>query len=95
MPLSVMQICRDEANNPIMIVSANNNLVNCNYVIAIDLTDNSLLWKFQVNSPSNLGNYAGGQYTILLDDNGNNPRLLFGAYFGGVYALGEGGEVGN
>jgi hypothetical protein len=90
-PISVMQICRDRNNNPVMIISANNPGENC-YVLAIDLVesdiDEKLLWKAKVQSLFDL-NYAGGLYTILLDNNGNNPRIIFGAYWGGVYALGH------
>jgi hypothetical protein len=86
-PISVMQICGE--TNPMMIVSANYPLFAC-YVICIDLEyqQNSLMWKNRVNSTWDC-DYAGGQYTILLDEMGYNPRIVFGAYWGGVYALGH------
>lgn len=84
-PLSVLQICGDETD-PIMIVSANDPFDKL-FVIAIDLTDEKLIWKVQINNWWD-ENYAGGQYTFLMDDNGENPRVLFGGYYKGVYALG-------
>lgn len=85
-PISVMQIC--DETNPKMIVSANYPLIAC-YVICIDLVhQNSLIWMNRVISQWNC-DYAGGQYTILLDNARNNPRIIFGAYWGGVYAFGH------
>jgi len=88
-PISVMQICGDPSD-PVMIVSANDPWEAC-YVICIDLEgggNNTLLWKYRINSQWD-ANYAGGQYTILLDDEGHNPRIVLDAYWGGVYALGK------
>jgi hypothetical protein len=88
-PMSVMEICGNEGNL-IMIISANNHtffpLFVKNYVIAIDLSDNSLLWKYVIEDQDPY-NYAGGQYTILTDDTGGNPRIVFIKYFGGVMAI--------
>jgi len=86
-PISCMQICGK--TNPMMIVSANNPLVAC-YVICIDLeyNYNPVIWSNRIKSTFNC-NYAGGQFTILLDNAGNNPRIVFGAYWGGVYAFGH------
>jgi hypothetical protein len=91
-PMSIMEICGINENLT-MIVSANNHTElpfhNVeNYVIAINLTDNSLLWKVLVESDVWL-NYAGGQYTILMDENLDNPRVLFAKWLGGVMAIGE------
>ena len=85
-PMSVMEVCGN-VTNPIMIISANK-FFKKYYVCAIDLTDNSLIWKVEINSLFKW-NYAGGQYTILMDENGNNPRIVFGSYWDGVIAIGE------
>lgn len=85
-PISVMQIC--DSSNPKLIISANDPGTAC-YVICIDLENQkSLMWKYKIESLLNR-NYAGGQYTILLNATGYNPRIVFNAYLGGVYGLGQ------
>ena len=58
-----------------------------NWVLAIDLLDNSLLWKVLIEETRPL-NHAGGQYTILMDESGGNPRVVFGKWSAGVMAIG-------
>jgi hypothetical protein len=87
-PGSCMTICGTETNNPIMIVSINYGLgLLGKWVVAINLSDNnSLLWKVPVKSI--LGqNWAGGQYTILKEN--NEYRVLLGTTLGGVMAIGS------
>ena len=63
------------------------NLYN-NYVLAINLSNNSLLWKVKVDESGDSGNYANGQYTILMDEYRNNHRVVFGTHCDGVIAIG-------
>ena len=86
-PMSVMEICGYNGRL-IMILSANYHdalyQVVKNYVIAVDLSSgNTLVWSKQIENQSWM-NYAGGQYTILMDNNGANPRIVFIKYQGGV-----------
>ena len=90
-PLSGMIICESD-NQLIMIVSANWHhkwipFYVRNWVIAIDLSDNSLLWKVLVEN-RRIFNIAGGQYTVLMDNNGENPRVVFHKVFGEIMAIG-------
>jgi len=85
-PVSCMTIC-GTATYPIMIVSANHFLFHHGkWVIAINLTDNKLLWKVPIESPSNF-NFASGQYTILNES--YQYRVLFSTFSGGVMAIGS------
>ena len=85
-PVSCMTIC-GTATHPIMIVSANHLLFHHGkWVIAINLTDNTLLWKVPIESASNF-NFASGQYTILNES--YHYRVLFNAFSGGVMAIGS------
>jgi len=85
-PVSCMTICGTVAH-PIMIVSANHLLFHHGkWVIAINLTDNRLLWKVPIESASNF-NFASGQYTILNES--YHYRVLFNAFSGGVMAIGS------
>ena len=92
-PMSVPQIC-SSGDDLTMIVSANYHDPDSffdveNYVIAIDLeeNDNTLMWKVLIEE-NIWWRHASGQYTILLDDNNENPRIVFCKWAGGVYALG-------
>ncbi len=92
-PMSVMQICESQKDDLIMIVSANWHSPNYrfveNYVIAIDLTDNSLLWKVLIESDDyDWLNHASGQYTILMDEEDANPLVVFCKWLGGIMAIG-------
>jgi outer membrane protein assembly factor BamB len=85
-PLSCMTICDD--NRPVLLISVIT-LFFGKYIVAVDLeNDNKVLWRVKTD---NIGiNYAGGQYTILKrDTDPSNNRILYGAYWGGVVALGE------
>jgi hypothetical protein len=85
-PVSCMTI-GGTATHPIMIVSANHLLFHHGkWVIAINLTDNRLLWKVPIESASNF-NFASGQYTILNES--YHYRVLFNAFSGGVMAIGS------
>jgi outer membrane protein assembly factor BamB len=84
-PLSCMMIC--DENHPVLLISVIT-LFFGKYVVAVDLeNDNEILWRVKTDDVGI--NYAGGQYSILKKDNesGNN-RILYGAYWGGVVALG-------
>jgi hypothetical protein len=86
-PCSCMTVCGTAAH-PVMIVSANHDFfgVPGRWVVAINLSDNdSLLWKVPIISPLGF-NYAGGQFTILREN--NQSRVLFGTFLGGVMAIG-------
>lgn len=85
-PLSCMTIC--DENHPVLLISVIT-LFFGKYVLAVDLeNDNEVLWRVKTDDVGI--NYAGGQYSILKkdDDSGNN-RMLYGAYWGGVVALGN------
>jgi len=88
-PSSCMTICGSE-ENPIMLISANRRFgLPGKWCGAINLSDNnSLIWKFQVESPL-LQNYIGGQYTILQEN--NISRILTSLMFpgGGVIGIGS------
>jgi len=93
-PMSPMFICGDPVN-PIMLVSANTPELTFpikRYVIGIKLKKdhNQLLWKVLVDDDEWL-NYVGSQFTILMDDNWENPRILCAKYKGGVMAIGSSG----
>jgi len=90
-PSSCITICESDTNL-IAIVSARVaydflNLYN-NYVLAINLSDNSLLWQVEVDESEDSGNFANGQYTILMDEYGKNHRIVFGTRCHGVMAIG-------
>ncbi len=84
--MSDMIIC--DMRHPIMIVSAIN-IKYKKYVLAIDLKDNSVIWKVRIDSALNL-NYAGGQFTILKKNNDSSKnRIVFGTNWDGVMAIGS------
>ncbi|HVP99904.1 MAG TPA: hypothetical protein VMT57_00115, partial [Candidatus Thermoplasmatota archaeon] len=85
-PVSCMTIA-GTATHPIMIVSVNHLLFHHGkWVIAINLTDHTVLWKVPIESASNF-NFASGQYTILNES--FHYRVLFNAFSGGVMAIGS------
>ena len=81
-PMSCMTICN--ANNPIMLISAIS-LWPRQYLIAVDLHDNSVVWRVEMKG----WNYAGGQFTILTkEEDTRKNRVVFGTYWDGVIAVG-------
>ena len=77
-----MTIC--DKKNPVMLVSATSILFG-QYLIAIDLNaDNKVLWKVKIG----VFNYAGGQFTILKNNDPSKNRIVFGTYWDGVMAIG-------
>ena len=87
-PCSAMTICGN-TTNPIMLVSVNHfAILPGKWIVAIDLSNNSLLWKVRINSLLEMNSNIG-QYTILNETDVDISRILFGTwFFGGVMALG-------
>lgn len=92
-PSSVMTICGNDTN-PVLIVSASalRPVRASSYVIAIDLAaNNSLLWKVKLfGGPLLSIDLAFGQYTILMKN--EEPRVVFGSFRDGVWAIGAAGS---
>jgi PKD repeat protein len=88
LPSSDMTTCGTETN-PIMLISANHQwFQEGKWVVAINLSNNRMLWNVSIPSLTNLNlNYANGQYTILTEN--NESRILFGTWLGGVIAIGN------
>jgi outer membrane protein assembly factor BamB len=84
-PYSVMTISGED-ESPVMMVAATLSNFSKTYVAAIDLANNSLLWKFQVDEGRGFSGMPSGQYSILSDVN-NDPVVVFSTRQNGVWAL--------
>jgi len=90
LPSSVMTIFGNESN-PVLILSATclRPFRASSYIVAIDLeNNNSLLWKIKLyQGPLWKINLGFGEYIVLMKY--KEPRVLFGSFSDGVYALGS------
>jgi hypothetical protein len=86
-PYSVMTISEDVySGNPVMIVSATTPDESITYIIAIDLTAESLLWQYRIDEGHGFNGGTSGQYAMLINDQGE-PVLVFSTRQNGVWGL--------
>ncbi len=84
-PRSAMTISGDD-NAPVMMVTAANSYFSRQYVLAIDLSSGTLLWRYRVDEGRGYSAMPWGQFPIVLNSSGE-PLVVFSSYQNGVWAL--------
>jgi hypothetical protein len=87
-PRSAMTISGNDAA-PVMIVTVANSYFSRQYVIAIDLSTGTLLWRYRVDEGRGYSAMPWGQFPIVINSS-SEPVVVFSSYQNGVWALTSG-----
>ncbi|MCH2174034.1 PQQ-binding-like beta-propeller repeat protein [Myxococcota bacterium] len=86
-PFSVMTLATDaDSGNPVMIVAATNSNESITYVVAIDLSEETLLWKYQIDEGRGFYGGVSGQFAMTTNVDGD-PVLVFSTRRNGAWGL--------
>ena len=88
-PASAMTVTGTE-ENPIMILSAMSTYPYSVFIIAVNLVDGGLLWKYDLKqvSDGNIQDISAGQFPIIRNEDGIST-VVFSTWSNGVFALGD------
>jgi len=86
-PDSAMSIS-GTATNPVMILAATVLQTSSTFLIAIDLVQGQLLWKYQIDEGKGSAAQSHGQFPVVLSTT-QQPVVVFTTDMNGTWAIGQ------